>query len=60
MANIVPTIGAILVIALMHVIAGIVPIQFTGDTHLALWLVSLLIGLVTFVILQQEMSKTPM
>ncbi|WP_311173923.1 hypothetical protein [Halobellus ordinarius] len=52
----VPTAGALLAVALTHVLAGILPITFSGDAHLALWLVSLLVGILTYVSLEREMA----
>lgn len=52
----VPIAGALLMIALTHVLAGMLPVTFTGDAHLALWLVSLLVGIFTYVSLEREMA----
>lgn len=52
---VVPIIGALLMIALTNVIAGMLPGTVTGDAQLAIWLVSLLVGVFTFTALQQAL-----
>lgn len=46
--------GALLVIALVNVLTGMAPVPITGDAQLAVWLASLLTGLITFVALKRE------
>jgi hypothetical protein len=53
----IPTVGAVLMIALTHVLAGMLPVTFNGDSHLALWIMSMLVGIFTYVVLQNEMSR---
>lgn len=52
----VATIGAILMIALTNVLAGLLPVDFNGDAQIAVWLISLIVGLITYVTLKQEMA----
>jgi hypothetical protein len=52
----VPTAGALVTVALTHVLAGMLPVMFSGDAYLALWLVSLLVGIFTYVSLEREMA----
>lgn len=54
--SVVPIIGALLMIALTNVLTGMMPGTVTGDAQLAVWLVSLLIGLFTFVELQRMLK----
>lgn len=48
--------GAILTIALTNVFAGLLPVTFTGNSQLAVWLVSLLLGLVAYVAIERAMA----
>lgn len=48
--------GALLMIALTNVVAGMAPVAITGDAQLAVWLVSLVVGLLTYVTLAREMA----
>lgn len=50
-------IGAMLMIAFTNVLAGMFPVTFTGDSQLAIWLFSLIVGLVTYVTLRREMGR---
>jgi len=56
--SVVAIIGALLMIALTNVVAGMFPVSFSGDAQLAVWLVSLMLGLATYVTLKQKMAVT--
>lgn len=45
--------GAVLVVALIHVLAGMAALGLSGDAYVALWLASLLAGVVTYVLLER-------
>lgn len=45
--------GAALVVALLNVVAGMLPGQMTGNIQMAFWLGSLLVGVITYVVLEQ-------
>jgi len=49
--------GAVIVVALTNVLAGLLPVAFTGDAQLAVWLTSLLIGVVVYVSLNQAVDR---
>lgn len=46
-------IGAILMVLIMNVAPGVVPVQLTGQAHLLYVLVSLFMGVATYVILEE-------
>ncbi|WP_157572856.1 hypothetical protein [Halogranum rubrum] len=46
-------IGAVLMIALLNVLGGIIPVQITGDLRVAYVLVSLLVGVYVYWSLEQ-------
>ena len=53
----IPTAGSLIVIALTNVLAGMIPVTFTGNAQIAVWLISLLNGVVIFVTLTQALSR---
>jgi hypothetical protein len=53
----IPLLGAILVVALTNVLAGMLPGTLSGDPLLAVRLMSLLFGVFTYVALQRETAR---
>ena len=53
----IPIAGSLIVTALTNVIAGMIPVTFTGNAQLAVWLLSLLFGVVAYVSLTQALNK---
>lgn len=49
--------GSLIVIALTNVFAGLLPVAFTGDAQLAVWLTSLFLGVLTYVSLVQALKR---
>lgn len=47
-------IGAVLTVALTNVLVGMAPGKVTGDVQLAVWLASLLIGVMTYALLSES------
>lgn len=45
--------GAIVTVALTNVLAGMGPGRITGDAQLAVWLASLLVGVITYAALKE-------
>lgn len=54
--SLVAILGAIIVFALTNVLTGTLPVTFTGNDQLAVWLVSLLLALVAYVVLERAMA----
>jgi len=55
--SVVPIAGALIVVALTNVVAGMMPVTFTGNEQYAIWLLSLLFGVFTYVSLVQALNK---
>ena len=49
--------GAVVVIALVNVVVGLLPVTVTGQEQLAVWLVSILLGVFTYVTLEGKMRQ---
>jgi hypothetical protein len=53
--SLVAIIGAVLAVAFVNVLTGMLPVAITGDLQLAVWIGSLLVGVATFVAIRGAM-----
>lgn len=55
--SLIPPLGGLVATALsLTTLFGLAPVAFTGTAAIAVWLVSILIGIVTYVVLAQAMA----
>jgi hypothetical protein len=48
--------AAVAMFALTNVVAGTLPITFTGDAQLAIWLLALVAAIASYITVEQAMS----
>ncbi|SEQ04109.1 hypothetical protein [Natrinema salaciae] len=50
--------AAVAMFALTNIFAGMLPTTFTGDAQLAVWLVALVVGIASYITVEQAMAGT--